>query len=170
MVYQTRLYDERLQQLSNELALLTQPTSTHPDHLAMLQCLDARRDDKIRHEQRLFRYRYDAMQRRFVAERSQIHSQYFQTVRATREKALEEVGELWYSKQENRRRWETDVDEYVHPYTTNRSMQVQEQQAYNAEVSVLSGVAEHVGFPAAPQMRPVNKGDLQDDLRQMHIG
>ncbi|KAI9882756.1 MAG: hypothetical protein M1823_005496 [Watsoniomyces obsoletus] len=167
--FKDKLYDERLQQLNHELSLLTQPEPTHPEHLAMLQCLDARRDEKIRHEQRQFRYKFNTMERKYVGERSQIHGQYFQTVRDIREKYLDESGELWYTMQENRRQWEMEVDEYLHPFSTRRSTQIKEQRAYNTEVSVLAGVAKFVGFPAAPQLQSVEQGTLQDDLRRMRL-
>ena len=101
-----RLYDERLSQLSNEFVSLTSPHSSHPDYLAKLQCVDARRDRKIHLEQVLYQYKLKALQTKFMAMRSQAHSQYYQTARDAREQKLEEVGERLYKMQRDRRQWE----------------------------------------------------------------
>lgn len=104
-----RLFDERLAQLSNELTLLTQPTPTHPEYLAQLQCIDFRRQEKIHLEQTLYQYKLKTMQVNCVAARSQIHGQFYQTVRNIRETKLEEAGEQWYQIQRDRRGWEGTI-------------------------------------------------------------
>ncbi len=104
-----RLYDERLAQLSAELTLLTQPNSTHPEYLAMLHSLDVRREEKLKLDQILYEYKLGAIQTKHVAQRSQIHSQYYQTVRQIREVKLEEAGDKWYQIQRDRRGFEGSV-------------------------------------------------------------
>ena len=71
----------------------------------MLQALDARREKKIEVEQVALRYKLQALQVKTVGERSQVHSQYFQTARAIREKKMEDVGAQWYQIQRDRRNW-----------------------------------------------------------------
>lgn len=167
----TRLYDERVAQLTNELALLTQPDPTHPEYLAMVQCLDQRRDEKIQHEQILLQYKLKALEIKSVAERSQLHSQYFQTVRAVREKKLEEVGEQWYQIQRDRRGWEGSgsATDFTYKFPTRRSQQIAQQTAYNLEVSILSGVAKYVGFPAAPTVNGARSSEIDEDLQNMGV-
>jgi hypothetical protein len=104
-----RLYEERLAQLDHELSLLSGPNPTHPEYLAMMQCIDARRDEKIAHENKLLAYKIQTLEITTVAERSQIHSQYFQDVRTIRENHLEGLGEQWYKIQRDRRGWEGGV-------------------------------------------------------------
>ena len=39
--------------------------------------------------------------------------------------------------------------------------------AYNEEVSLLSGVAKYVGFPAAPEMSQITPREYDEDLKLM---
>ena len=105
----SRLYDERLLQLSNELTLLESSNPIHPEYLAMLQCIDARRDEKIEHEKIALRYQLKSLEKVSIAERSQILSQYFQTVRYLREEIFEAIGEQWFQIQQDRRKSEGAV-------------------------------------------------------------
>ena len=50
-----------------------------------------------------------------------------------------------------------------------RSEQIRQQAAYNLEVSILSGVAKHVGFPAAPELRAARPTEIDDDFRAMKV-
>jgi Sds3-like len=75
----------------------------------MMQCIDARRDEKIAHENKLLAYKIQTLEITTVAERSQIHSQYFQDVRTIRENYLDSLGEQWYKIQRDRRGWEAGV-------------------------------------------------------------
>jgi hypothetical protein len=50
-----------------------------------------------------------------------------------------------------------------------RSDQIRHQTAYNLEVSILSGVAKYVGFPAAPDISTARSTDVDDDLRAMKV-
>ncbi|KAI9872610.1 MAG: hypothetical protein M1830_001418, partial [Pleopsidium flavum] len=169
--FRDKLYDERVAQLTSELALLTQSSPNHPDYLAMIQCLDQRRDEKIQHEQILLHYKLKALETKSIAERSQLHSQYFQTVRAVRERKLEEVGEQWYQIQRDRRGWEGsgNVSDFTYKFPTRRSHQITQQTAYNLEVSILSGVAKYVGFPAAPAIDGARSSEVDEDFKSMGI-
>ncbi|KAI9842311.1 MAG: hypothetical protein M1838_003180 [Thelocarpon superellum] len=187
--FRDRLFDERLNQLSHELALLTQPNQTHPEYQAMLQCLDVRRDEKIELEQTLLSYKLRALEVKSVAERSQIHSQYYQSVRAIREKKLEEAGEQWYQIQRDRRSWDGGVSgscrlsargmskadvgamilDYTHQFPTRRSQHITQQTSYNLEVSILSGVAKYVGFPAAPPIEGARPLEVEEDFHRMGL-
>ncbi|KAH0547992.1 hypothetical protein GP486_008266, partial [Trichoglossum hirsutum] len=163
------LYEERLAQLDHELSLLAGPNPSHPEYLAALQCIDARRDEKIAHENKLLEYKIKTLEITSVAERSQIHSQYFQDVRTIRENRLEGLGEQWYKIQRDRRGWEVGVPDYTYKFPTRRSQQVAQQAAYNAEVSILSGIAKHVGFPAVPDVTGARPSEIEDDFAIMGI-
>ena len=137
----------------------------------MLQCLDQRRDEKIHLEHVLLEYKIKALETKSVAERSQLHSQYFQTVRAIRERKLEEVGEQWYQIQRDRRGCEGsgNVSDFTYNFATRRSQQITQQTAYNLEVSILSGVAKYVGFPAAPSINGARSSEIDDDFQNMGV-
>ncbi|KAI9789360.1 MAG: hypothetical protein M1835_001727 [Candelina submexicana] len=167
--FKDKLYDERLAQLNNELELLSQPNPTHPEYLAMMRCIDARLQEKISHEQTLLSYKIRALEVKCVAERSQLHSQYFQEVRDIREKKLEEAGEQWYQIQRDRRSWDGSVPDLMYKFPTRRSQQITQQSAYNMEVSILSGVAKYVGFPAAPSIEGARTAEIEHDLKIIGI-
>lgn len=135
----------------------------------MLQCVVARRDDKIRIENKLMELKFESLQKQAVARRSQILSQYSQTVRAIREKKLELLGKQWYDIQHDRRGYAGNVPDYALKYPPKRSQQITHQMAYNKEVSILSGIAKYVGFPAAPAMSAATPVELEDDLDKMGV-
>ncbi|KIW07758.1 hypothetical protein, variant [Verruconis gallopava] len=167
--FRERHINQQLQQISQELDLLRLPSSSHPEFLAQLRCIDHYRDEKIRHQNVLFKFKHDALQVRTVCERQQLHSQYFQEVRNTRERTLEECYRNLYAIQKDRRRWGADDANYAHMYQPKRAQQIAQQTSYNLEVSILSGIAKHVGFPAAPELSTLPPDDVDSDFKLMKI-
>lgn len=161
--------NEQINNINKELELLHQPDGRHPEYLAMLQCIDERRENKIQHEHVLKRYRMQSLRIKVVAERSQLQSQFLQDVRQAREKALEDGYRHFYALQRDRRRWGADETNHTYMFPTDRKIQVQQQTAYNLEVSILSGVAKYVGFPAAPDINGLNDVEIEDDLKAMKV-
>ena len=150
--------------------MLEQNTPIHPDLLAMKEVIDQRRDQKIQDEQIWRKYKLQTLQRESVANKAQIHSQFMQTAREARLSHLDQLNKLFYQLQRERRSCEGDVPEYMYKFTTRRSQQITEQTAYNNEVSILSGVAKHVGFPAAPDISKARPQEIEDDIRSMGVG
>ncbi|KAB8303568.1 hypothetical protein EYC80_004972 [Monilinia laxa] len=166
-VFRDRLYDERLAQINREEAMLRQDEPTHPEFLAMMRCIEARREERIRVAENLREYELQTLKTYAVARRSQILVQYRQEAREIRETKMEQVGKQWYEIQHDRRNYSTGVPEYTLNYPTKRSQQVQNQVAYSNEVSILSGIAKHVGFPAAPPMAQATPSEVDDDFEKM---
>lgn len=149
--------------------MLRQDKPTHPEYLAMMQCIDARRNERIRVANQLREYQLQNLKIQSVAKRSQILVQYQQEVRDIREKKQEQLGKQWYEIQHDRRNHAGSVPDYALRYPTRRSQQVANQVAYNSEVSILSGVAKYVGFPAAPRMSSTTAAELEEDLEKMGV-
>ncbi|EXJ88386.1 hypothetical protein A1O1_05316 [Capronia coronata CBS 617.96] len=164
-----RLYDERIAGINHELALLSEPKPSHPELLRQLEAVRKYRDEKFEVEQKLLVYKIGALKTRAVAERSQIHSQYFQTVRDIREKYLERISEHFYRIQRDRFKTDSTIPSFTIPYPERRSQQILQQTAYNKEVSILSGIAKYVGFPAAPELAASKQKDVEDDIQKMGI-
>ena len=164
-----RLYDERIAALNNELAQLKGLHPTHPQLLQQVQAVDKYRDEKFEVEQMLLVFKVGALKRKSVAERSQLHSAYFQTVRDIRERHLEKASEFFYRVQRERFKTDDGVPNYSVPFPTKRSTQITQQTAYNKEVSVLSGVAKYVGFPTAPELAHATSAELDEDLEKMGV-
>lgn len=149
--------------------MLRDDNPTHPEYLMMMKCIDARRDEKFRISDKLREYEMKALKTYAVARRSQILAQYQQEVRDIREKKLELLGKQWYEIQHDRRSYAGSVPDYTIKFPTRRSQQLQNQVAYSTEVSILSGVAKYVGFPAAPPMTTTTDAELADDLAKMGV-
>ena len=164
-----RLFDERLASANEELSLLQQPRFKHPELLAMKEAVDQHCNQKIAYEQKLLKYKLQALQKASVATKHQIHSQYMQTASIIRERSLEQLNEELYQVQRERRSCEGDIPDYMFAFTPQRPQQILQQSAYNHEVSVLSGVAKYVGFPAAPMVRQARSDELEDDMRSMGV-
>ena len=114
-------------------------------------------------------YKVGALKTKSVAERSQIHSGYFQTVRDIREKHLERISEHFYRIQRDRFKSDSAPPTYTIPFPDRRSQQIIQQTSYNKEVSILSGVHKYVGFPAAPELPSSHQKELEDDLEKMGV-
>ena len=164
-----RLYDVRLEALNREEAMLREDNPTHPKYLAMMQAIDARRDERLRINDRLRDYEIKTLKTSAVAKRSQILAQFQQDVRDIREKHLEQLGKQWYEIQHDRRSYAGNVPDYTLKFPTQRSQQVMNQIAYSNEVSILSGIAKYVGFPAAPPMAMASDAELADDFAKMGV-
>lgn len=164
-----RLYEERLQKLNEEEAMLRGDNPTHPEYLAMMECIDARRDERIRVADRELELSLESLGRSAVARRAQIHSQYFQATRESRERILAELGQHWYDIQNERRKHANNVPEFGLRYPETQAQRVKNALAYNKEVSILSGIAKYEGMPAAPEMQAASAQELDDDLEAIHV-
>jgi len=135
----------------------------------MVRCVDERRNEKIIIAERLKEYTLKTAQTFAVSRRSQILAQYAQSVRDIREKKLEVLGKQWYDIQSDRRRCSVSVPDYAYKFSEKRSQNIMNQMSYNKEVSILSGVAKYVGFPAAPSMSAATPTEVDDDLERMGV-
>ena len=145
--------------------MLEQPTFIHPELLLMKEVIDRRLDQKIKYEQTLLKFRLESLQRESIANKAQMHSQYMQTVGELRDASLAQVNAEIYQTQRERRSCEADMPDYMYAFTTKRSQQITQQTAYNEEVSLLSGVAKYVGFPAAPDVIKARANEWEEDER-----
>lgn len=82
---------------------------------------------------------------------------------------MERMSEHFYRIQRERFKSNQVTPTYTIPFPDKRIQQVTQQTAYNKEVSILSGVAKHVGFPAAPDLLAAKTTDLEGDLREMGV-
>ncbi|KAL8823345.1 MAG: hypothetical protein Q9191_005941 [Dirinaria sp. TL-2023a] len=165
-----KLYDERIARCDAELAMLEAAIPTHPELLTALEVIDRHRDEKIHYEDTLVKFKLQALQRKSIAEKAQAHSQYMLDVQQTRENHLEKLNKEIYQIQRERRSTETTGASYMYHFPTKRSEQIRRQTAYNKEVSILSGVAKHVGFPAAPDLKQLKQHEIDEDLKAMGVG
>lgn len=163
------LYDERIVALNDEIAQLSAPKPSHPEFLRQLDCIKKHRDEKFDTEQKLLVYKIKSLKTKSVAQRSQIHSAYFQTVRDVREKHLDRIGERLGRVRRDHVKTDEKVPSYSIPFPARRSIQITQQASYNKEVSILSGVAKHVGFPAAPLVSPAFQAEMDEDLEKMGV-
>lgn len=170
--FQELLNKERLADVARQLEMLEQKDCVHPEYRAQVACVDARLQKQQNEARAFYRYKLRSIRERTLGERSQLHSQYFQATRDLREDALEKLGQLAYGIQ-NQRRLESIVpendDAFVYKYNPKKSAQIRQQAKYNQEVSVLSGMAKYVGFPAAPEIHGAEGSAVEDDLKAMKV-
>lgn len=149
--------------------MLTSDNPSHPEYLAMLQCLEDRRAEKIRRSSLELQFKLSVLRHRGVAERAQIMSQFFQAVRESRDTTVTELGEEWYQIQQERRRAANTIPDYGIRFPATRAQAVKNAVSYNKEVSVLSGFAKHVGFPAAPPISGASDEQLEADFEAINV-
>ncbi|KAK3718579.1 Transcriptional regulatory protein [Vermiconidia calcicola] len=168
--FREKLCNERLATITSELHLLSQPNCMHPEYQRQIACVDARSHKQKSEAHAYYNYRLRSTRDRTLGDRSQLHSQYFQSVRDLREDVLCKLGEDWYAIQKERRQSNQEMDDaYIYKFPTDKKAQIMQQKRYNREVSVLSGMAKYVGFPAAPDISGVDGESFEDDLKAMKI-
>jgi hypothetical protein len=131
--------------------------------------VDERRDQKILYEDRLLAYNLENLTMRTVAERQQLHSQYFQEIRQIRDNAIKRCYQELYALQRDRWRFGSGEKSSLPLYNPKRADQLSRQTSYNMEVSLLSGIAKYVGFPAAPDMSALESDEIGHDLQLMGV-
>lgn len=149
--------------------MLNSETPSHPEYLAMIACIDSRRDEKVSVAERELELNMESLGRWAVARRAQIHSQYFQDVRESRERTIAELGQHWYAIQHERRKHANNVPDFGLRYPQSQAQRVRDALAYNKEVAILSGVAKYEGMPAAPDMRGASHQEFDDDFEAMNV-
>jgi len=163
------LYEDRLAQLNEEESTLVGDNPSHPEYLAMMECVDARRAEKRRIIDLEHHFNLRTLKRWGVARRGQIHAQFFQGVREKREIALEDLGKQWYQIQQCRRRHANTIPDYGFRFPTSKTQHTRDAVAYNKEVSLLAGIAKHEGFPAAPHIRGATGPEIDDDFEEIAV-
>lgn len=170
LAFREKTCNEKLAAVDAELELLNQPVCKHPDFMRQVACVDARKQKQKREAEAWRRYKKESLRTTTLGERSQLHSQFFQHTRQLREEVMDQLGKDWYDIQNERRQSNQDKDElYVRKFSMKKSEQIKIQAKYNQEVSVLSGVAKYVGFPAAPEITGAEGDSLEDDLKSMKV-
>lgn len=141
---------------------------SHPEYLNMKQCLDDRLNQKTQEINTEYDFRIKAHERRAVAQRSQIWSQFFQAVREKREDTLSSLNKEWYDVQAARRSAHS-LPDYGLLFPKDPGQRVRNAVAYNTEVSTLAGMAKYQGFPAGPEMKGASAAELEADLNAIEV-
>lgn len=166
--FREKLTNERIATLDEELKLMEK--SAHPEYLKQVECVDARLQKQRSEARAFYNYKQKSIRERTLGERSQLHSQYYQSVRELREDVLYKLGEDWYAIQKERRQSHQEKDDaFIYKFPTNKKVQHTNQAKYNHEVSVLSGMAKWVGFPAAPELNGIEGGGFEEDMKAMKV-
>jgi hypothetical protein len=135
----------------------------------MIASVDLHRDQKLNHETTLLKYNLTALANTTVAERQQFHGQFYQEVRQIREDALEMCNQEFYTLQRERRRFGSRDKAVAGLYNPSRTEQIRWHTSYNLEASILAGIAQNVGFPAAPSLHKAGTEDIEQDLQTMGV-
>ncbi|KAF2161778.1 hypothetical protein M409DRAFT_27834 [Zasmidium cellare ATCC 36951] len=168
--FREKIFSERLAAVDAELEMLNQSDCKHPEFLRQNACVEARHQKQVNEAKAFYKYKMESLRRSTLGERSQLHSQYFQHARELREDVMYKLGEDWYNIQKERRESGMDDNErYIYKLPTKKSAQLKQQAKYNQEVSVLSGIAKYVGFPAAPDISGAEGDSLEDDMKAMKL-
>ena len=109
-----------------------------------------------------------AHERRAVAQRAQIWSQFYQAMREKREQALEKLNQQWYEVQSARRSAHS-LPDYGLLFPKDPTQRVRNAIAYNTEVSTLAGLAKFEGFPAGPELRGASTAEIEADFGAIDV-
>ncbi|KAI5848990.1 Sds3-like-domain-containing protein [Tricharina praecox] len=161
------IYNDKLQRVEIEMKMLGE--GTHPEYVAQKKCIDERLEEKVRLADAQYRYAMESLHTSTKVNRAQVHSQYFQQTRQLREESLYNCSELWYEIQRERRASEALVPEYTFRIPDRQSTRVKQRMQYNWEVTLLQGIQQHIGFPAAPDVDGATEDEKAEDLEALGI-
>ncbi|ROT41564.1 hypothetical protein SODALDRAFT_331310 [Sodiomyces alkalinus F11] len=168
-LFRERLYKDRLEHLEMEEQSLRAEPPTHSEYLLMKQCLDERLEARLRQINKEHELVIAALERVAVARKGQIWGQFYQGVREKRGQCLESLNREWFATQ-NARRSAHSVPEYGIHFPGDPAQRTRNAVAYNTEVSYLSGLAKHEGFPAVPAILGASSAEMEEDFEAMRVG
>lgn len=96
-------------------------------------------------------------------------SQFWQDIRAIRERALDILSEDLNAISHERKQSRTRDAQYGFNFNADRQKQLYDQTSYNKEISVLSGIAKYNGFPGAPDLAGASASEIAADLAEMNV-
>jgi len=164
---------------------------THPEYIAQKKRIDERLEEKVRLADAQYRHAMESLHISTKVNRAQVHSQYFQHTRQLREDALYNCSKLWYVIQRERRaalvpgknvfpsvslrlRPHELADmiafaEYTFRIPDRQSTRAKQRMQYNWEVTMLLGIRQHIGFPAAPDVDGATEDEKSEDLETLGV-
>lgn len=134
----------------------------------MKQCLDELHEEKLRKINKEYEYTLRAHDEVAVSRRAMAWGQFYQGVREKRLEMMSELNREWHDTQ-NARRHAHSAPDYALLFPSEPAQRVRNAVAYNTEVSVLSGMAIHEGFPSAPSMHGVSTTEVEEDLDSIKV-
>ncbi|KAF3197539.1 hypothetical protein TWF679_003108 [Orbilia oligospora] len=162
-----KIVEERVAEIDKEIAMLYD--GTHPELILMSQSIETHKREKIEKANILLGFQEQTAEVERIANRAAIWAQYNQEIRETREKCFSEANTQWWAIHRERRAADTSLSDYVYRIPKSLSTQINHRSRYNAEVSLLSGIAKHVGFPAAPTIAGASADEVRADLEAMGL-
>ena len=162
------MYGEAVANINAELASLESDEPSHPEYLAISAAITRRKETRVALARTKFGLQVKNWQTRGSAEQTQCYSQYAQSCRDIRDAILTRASDDWYHIQKSRRAFEDSIA-VVSLASYKRADLVAQQTAYSTEVSILSGIAKYVGFPAAPELPVATTSEIEEDLKSLGV-
>jgi hypothetical protein len=162
-----RLYQDKMERFKSELAMCL--NGSHPELQTVYSKIDSHRAEKTKLAELERKYKLESVARKTIAQRTQVHQQFYKQVFDAKNHLLKEITEEWYKINKERRTMDLLVPEYSYKIPEYTDELVHQRQQLNQEISILVGLNQYYGFPKAPQLKPVEGDELNDDLRAMNI-
>lgn len=162
-----RLYDDKMERFKSELAMCL--NGSHPELQTVYTKIDSHREEKTKLAELDRKYKLESITRTIIAQRTQVHQQFYKLVFDAKNKLLKDITEEWYKINKERRTMDLLVPEYSYKIPDYNDELVYQRQQLNEEISLLVGLNHYYGFPTAPKLKSVQGDELNDDLRAMNI-
>lgn len=157
-----QLHDDKMKRYMAEMDMCAD--GTHPELEPVYARIARRRDDKIELARRHLEYKRRCIAIQTRACREQLHQQFMKEIADSRAALLLRTTEEWYRVNRERRAMDTLVPEYTYRAADSPTAQLHEFASVNHEIALLTGISKYIGFPAAPEIKPLSEDELQDDL------
>jgi Sds3-like len=162
-----QLHDDKMARFVAEIEMCAD--GTHPELSKVHSQITRIRDEKIQLAERKRAYQQKCIDNQIRAMRDHLHQQFMKDEAECRVRLLLHTTEEWYKVNKERRAMDALAPEFSYQVPERRSTQIQNRVAINGEISLLSGISNYIGFPAAPEMNPANESELLEDLEALGI-
>jgi hypothetical protein len=142
---------------------------THPELESVYSRIEERREEKLRLAKKHLEYKQKCIAIQTRAGREQAHQQFMKEVADSRASLLLRTTEEWYRVNRERRAMDTLVQDYTFRPPESHSSQLRELSSLNYEISLLTGISKYIGFPAAPEIKPLSDDELDADLSALGL-
>ncbi|CCH40529.1 Midasin [Wickerhamomyces ciferrii] len=162
-----RLYEDKMSRFKSELEMCL--NGSHPELQNVYSKINSHTEEKIRLASLNQKYKFESIDRKTKAERTSIHQQFYKQVSDFRSSYLKDITKEWYQINKERRLLDTIVPEYSYRVPEYVDELVEQRSQVNQEVSILMGLNKYFGFPKAPNLKPTEGEELDNDLKAMNI-
>ena len=159
------IYEEKVNGLQGELDALE--AGTHEEFNAGIAEAEERFQAVSHTATMAYGLQKEQLEERLKQDHELVFIQYYRRKDEFRQKMIAQLTAEWFQVHRDRRLAEMCVPDYIYSVPEDKGIQMMERQAYNYELTLLAGLNNYFGFPAAPDLNGISAHDALGDLQKL---